>query len=245
MDNRGIELGELTWLSARERLNSDTIIVLPLGAASKEHGPHLRLDNDLTIAEYLKVRVLKECEVVMLHTLGYHFYPAFEDYPGSISLRFETARDLIVDICTSIAKFGPWRFYVINTGVSTADPLAAAAEVLLAQGVVLKYTDITRKDAELAKLVEQEGGTHADEVETSMMLYMAPDRVDMRKAADDFDATGEGPLSPERKPGTTYSPTGIYGNATLATRDKGAAFVEARVKQIIQDISDLRDVKKP
>lgn len=245
MSKRGIELGELSWLDASQLLTRDTIVVLPLGAASKEHGPHLRLDNDLTIANYLKERVLEVCEVVMLHTLGYHFYPAFVEYPGSISLRFETARDLVVDICTSIAKFGPWRFYVINTGLSTAGPLAAAAAVLLAQGIVLKYTDITRKAPELRKLVQQPGGTHADEVETSMMLYMTPDRVDMSKAKDDFDQDGKGPLCPERKPGTTYSPTGIYGHATLATREKGEAFVEARVKQIIRDIADLRQLQKP
>ena len=62
------------------------------------------------------------------------FYPAFTEYPGSISLRYETARDVIADTCISLSSFGLSRFYVINTGLSTLRPLAEVkviAQVLL------------------------------------------------------------------------------------------------------------------
>src|SRR5215210_2690599 len=96
---KGVLLEELTWQEAEKRLKPDTVVVIALGAAAKEHGPHLKLKNDWTMAEYYKQRVLIAANVVIAPTINYHFYPAFVEYPGSTSLRLETARDLTVDIC--------------------------------------------------------------------------------------------------------------------------------------------------
>ena len=82
MQAKGTLLQELTWIEAEEVLGEDTVVVLPLGAASKEHGPHLRLENDLLLAEYYKGRILEASDVVVLPTLGYHYYPAFTEYPA-------------------------------------------------------------------------------------------------------------------------------------------------------------------
>src|SRR5690606_34083712 len=137
---------------------------IPLGAAAKEHGPHLRLDNDLTLADYFRDRTLAAAEVVMLPTVGYHYYPAFTEYPGSTTLRLETARDLIVDIVRSVARHGPRRFYVLNTGVSTKRPLQLAAEQLASEGVVLRFTDLLAVVGPVEQEIStQPGGTHADE----------------------------------------------------------------------------------
>jgi creatinine amidohydrolase len=139
---RGVLLEDLTWVEAERRLTPEAIVVLPIGAASKEHGPHLKLKNDLILAEYFKRRVLEAADVVVAPTVGYHHYPAFLEYPGSVSLRVETARDLVIDICESLAGHGPRRFYALNTGISTVKALAPAAEALAAEGIVLRYTEL-------------------------------------------------------------------------------------------------------
>src|SRR5262245_10656154 len=113
----GVFLEEITWIEAEKLLGPDTVVVIPIGAASKEHGPHLRLANDFTMAEYLKRRVANEAHVVIAPTVPYHYYPAFVEYPGSTTLRLETARDLMIDIVKSLARYGPRRFYALNTGV--------------------------------------------------------------------------------------------------------------------------------
>src|SRR5918992_972188 len=123
---------------------AETVVVIPLGAAAKEHGPHLKLKNDWLIAEYLKKRVLEQSDVVVAPTVNYHFYPAFLEYPGSTSLRLETARDLIVDVCKSLAGYGPRRFYVLNVGISTRFALQPAAEALAKEGLILHYTDLLK-----------------------------------------------------------------------------------------------------
>jgi len=243
----GILLENITWVEAERVLNTESVVVIPLGAASKEHGPHLPLKNDFLLAEYFKDRVRQKAAVVIAPTVNYHYYPAFVEYPGATTLRLETARDLIVDICRALSRFGPRRFYVLNTGVSTVRALEPAAALLAKDGILLRYTDIL----EIAKVTEasvfqQEGGTHADEIETSMMLYIAPQVVDMSKARKDYDARPrKGPLTRDPKGEGTYSPTGIYGDATLATRQKGRIVVEATVAGILREIEGLRRQSPP
>jgi creatinine amidohydrolase len=130
----GVLLEDLSWMEAEKVLTPEAVVVLPLGAQSKEHGPHLKLKNDFILAEYLKKRVLERSRVVVAPTVNYSYYPAFVEYPGSTTLTLETARDVIVEICESFARHGPKRFYVLNTGVSTVRALAPAAEKLAAEG---------------------------------------------------------------------------------------------------------------
>ena len=238
---KGILLEELTWVEAEKLLTKDTVVVIPLGAAAKEHGPHLKLKNDLLIAEYLKKRVLQQSNVVIAPTINYHFYPAFLEYPGSTSLRLETARDLTIDVVKSLARYGPRRFYILNTGISTLRALQPAVESLAKEGVILRYTDLLKITGPVEKAIgKQEGGTHADEIETSMMLYMAPSTVDMKKAAKDYHPSNERGLTRNPNGRGVYSVTGIYGDATLATKAKGEQITKALVTGILKDIEDLR-----
>jgi creatinine amidohydrolase len=242
----GILLEDLTWQQAERVLTPDAVVVIPLGAAAKEHGPHLRLKNDFVLAEYFKRRVMAREAVVVAPTVNYHFYPAFVEYPGSTSLRLETARDVVVDICRGLARFGPKRFYVLNTGVSTIRALKPAQEQLASDGIVMHFTDILTIGEEAEKAVrQQQGGTHADEIETSMMLYMDPALVDMRKAAKDYHPQGTGGLTRDPKGKGTYSPTGIWGDATLATREKGRRVVETMVEGMMKEIAALRAAAVP
>jgi creatinine amidohydrolase len=237
---RGVILEDLTWKEAEKVLTPETVVVIPIGAESKEHGPHLKLRNDWTMAEYLKRRVVEQANVVVAPTINYHYYPAFMEYPGSTTLRLETARDLVVDICRSLARFGPRRFYALNTGVSTLRALTPAAEILAAEGITLRFTNILTITEDVEKRIgRQEGGTHADELETSIMLYIDPASVDMSKAVKDYHP-GAGGLTRDPKGVGAYSASGVFGDATLATREKGREIVETLVSRLVKEIDDLR-----
>jgi creatinine amidohydrolase len=243
---QGVVLADLTWQQAESLLAPDALVVIPIGAESKEHGPHLRLDNDFVMAQYLRDRVLAAAPVIVAPTVNYHFYPAFLEYPGSTHLRFETARDVIVDIVRSLAAHGPRRFYILNTGVSTLRPLSESADSLRRHGIVLAYTNIIEVAGEVEDRVrEQRWGTHADEIETSMMLYIAPERVDMAKAERDDSPRGEGGLTRDPAGRGTYSRTGSWGDPTLATREKGRLIVEATVAGILRELEALRRAPLP
>jgi creatinine amidohydrolase len=246
---KGIRVEDLTWVEAERVLDTGTVVVIPLGAEAKEHGPQLRLKNDFVLAEYYANRVLRESKVVVYPTLNYGFYPAFVEYPGSTTLRLATARDMIVDIIRTIARHGPKRFYVLNTGVSTIRALTPARDSLAASGIVMTFTDILNvgKAAE-DQVRKQEGGTHADELETSMMLYMHPEFVDMSKAVKDYHP-GAGGLTRDSaaaaRDGKVWSHSGVFGDATLATREKGRILVEAQVKDVLAEIERLRRTAIP
>jgi len=236
-----ILLETLTWDEAERVLTPDAIVVIPLGAESKEHGRHLQLNNDFLMAEYFKRRVLDAApqNVVVAPTINYSFYPAFLEYPGSTSLAMDTARAMFNDIIRSLAHYGPRRFSILTTGISTLKPLAQAAADLAKDGILLRYTDLTKEDP-VEKRLRQSGGTHADEIETSMMLYIAPQSVQIKKAARDLNHNQPGGLTRDPKGKGTYSPTGAWGDPTLATREKGQAVVESLVTTILTDIEGLR-----
>lgn len=244
--NSAVLLETLSWDEAEHVLAPGTVVVIALGAESKEHGRHLQLNNDFLMAEYLKKRVLASAaqDTVVAPTINYSFYPAFLEYPGSTSLGMDTARAMITDIIHSLTHYGPRRFYILNTGISTLGPLAQAAADLSKDGIVLHYTDLTRDDP-VEKKVRQSGGTHADEIETSMMLYIAPESVRMKKAARDLSPHQPGGLTRDPQGKGTYSPTGAWGDPTLATREKGQAVVESLVTTILKDIDDLRQAALP
>lgn len=234
-------LADLAWPEAERHLTPERVVVLPLGAAAKEHGHHLRLDNDLRLADHCARAVAAAADVVVLPTLGYHHYPAFAAYPGSTSLRAGTARDLVLDIVRSIAAHGPRRFYVLNTGISTVGPLADAAALLATDGVTLRWTDWAALLKPLeARLCKQPLGSHADEAETSLMLHLEPGRVDMKAATRELAPWQPGGFQRDAaKPGT-YSPSGVWGDATLATAEKGKALFDGIVAGLLRDVAALR-----
>lgn len=244
---KGTRLADIAWPEAELLLGPDSVVVIPLGAGAQEHGPHLTLGNDLIIADYLTRRVLDVTDVVAAPPLTYHYFPAFIEYPGSTTLTADSAARLTTEVALSLARFGPRRFYVLNTGIEASRALEPAMRALAAQGILLGFTDIgARLDQASARLRQEEGGAHAGEVETSMMLYIDPASVDMRRAVKDF-APSTGPLRLTRTPGAqgTYSASGVWGSATLATRDKGQVVVESLVKGILDDIETIRHAPLP
>jgi creatinine amidohydrolase len=237
----GVRLSDIPWTEAETLLKPDRVVVLPIGAGSKEHGPHLPLGNDQVLADYFAGRLLAARPIALLPTLTYGFYPAFLEYPGSVSLSFDTQRDVVAQICRSLARYGPRRFYALNTGISTVRPLEATATLLKAEGILLRFTDLRVAGRKAEERVRQQAvGTHADESETSMILYIAPSLVRMDRAVKDGTEVRGGPLTrdPKNMEGH-YSPSGVFGDATLATRAKGEAIVEGVVADVLAEVDVL------
>jgi len=240
-------LENLSWDEAEHVLTHDAVVVIALGAEAKEHGRHLQLNNDFLEAEYFKKRVLAASagNVVVAPTINYSYFPAFVEYPGSTTLSLDTARAMVTEIVRSLAHYGPRRFYIINTGISTLRPLSQAADELAKDGILLRYFNFTQENPVEKKLRQQPDGSHADEIETSEMLYIAPETVRMNKAARDLNLHRPGPMTRDPNGKGTYSPTGAWGDPTLATREKGEALVESEVKIILKEIDDLRQASLP
>lgn len=236
----------MTWSEVAELQKSTKVIIIPLGAQAKEHGLHLPLNNDYIMANYLRNRVLEKLNhALALPTINYSYYPSFLEYPGSTSVNAQASQQVIVDICRSLAQQGFKKFYILNVGFSTIKPLAAAKKKLSAENIAMEY--LTPQDffdsPVIKRLEQQKRGSHADEIETSMMLYMAPQIVHREKAVKDDNLDVPGPLTRHPNSSGLYSPTGAWGDPTLATSEKGKiiteAFVEYILKQVNQFVEDL------
>ena len=233
----GLSLERQNWQAAEKILATNPLVVFPLGAAAKEHGPHLPLNTDAIAANWLAEEIRLQLPVVIAPIINASFYPAFVEYAGSISLGVETARDILLDSCRSLAAFGAKRFYVLNNGVSTEKPLSMAQAILTKEDIQLDYLQLKKAFDKLpAELFKQAYGSHADEHETSLMLHIAPEVVDMSKAVDD-GSEGEGLLSRTQGKGV-YSASGIYGQATLASAEKGKIVADVLVETIVADINE-------
>ena len=244
---RSYRLQDLTWREAELVMTPEAVVLIPLGAASLEHGPHLKLRSDQLIAEHLTARAAASTSVVVAPTLTQHYYPAFLEYPGSTSLSLDSARDSTADVVRSLARFGPRRFYLLNTGMTTQPSLAASTSALAAEGILLRYTDWeARLDAASRGLREQDGGGHADEIETSMILHIDRASVDMTRAIREY-APRSNPFALTRRRETrgTYSETGVWGDPTRATPEKGRILIDALNSDIVREIEALRTSPLP
>src|SRR5258705_2737544 len=233
----GVSLSDLSWVDAEPLLTSSAVVVIPLGAAALEQGPHLKLNSDERLARYLASRVQAATSVVIAPPLTYHFSPEFVEYPGSASVAEITARTMTVDLVRSLAKHGPKRFYVLNTEPSALLPLSEAAKVLGASGILLGYTDPRFRLQKPPVALGQSPllVAHADEVTTSMMLFVDPSAVDMTRAVREY-APGSGVLTRQQGGPGVFSKSGVLGDAPLATPEKGRVLVETLVAGALEDI---------
>jgi creatinine amidohydrolase len=223
---KGIKMENVCWPDIETAFNNRWPIVIPLGAGCKEHGLHLPMNTDQIIAEKFADLLLHEYEILIAPTITDNYFPAFEEYPGSSTLSLETSRNLIVEKCMVWSKQGANKFYVLNTGISTKKPLSEAKQILQTfnPDILFEYLDLSLlyEHPEIKKIMQQKVGTHADEIETSIMLYLMPEIVRMDKAKAEENLDKPGPLT--RVPNSldkTISLTGAWGNPTLATREKG------------------------
>lgn len=237
---KGIKLWELSWDEAEKELNEDAIVVLPVGGGSKEHGRHLPLGTDMMVVDELAKRLLERSKVVLLPTLNYAYYPAFINWPGSVSIEADNFRRFAEDIIQSVARFGVKKFLILDGGVSTHYPMTILSYDLYNKlGIKVAVTDITGLGKEEGlRVCEQESGGHADESETSCLLVIRPDLVKMEEAVKEYSSSVEGCFSPAGVKKVTLktgmdSTNGANGDPTLATKKKGEIILQAMVDDLV------------
>ena len=227
----GAYLGELRWPEAETRIASAAIVIVPFAAGAKEHGPHLPMNADQVVAEYLLDAAVESRPVVVAPLILHGWFPAFRDFPGTEVADAAVFEAYVFQVGMSLAKHGAQRLVFLNTGIANATglPIAIAArEIRVQTGIptlVVSWGDLETEESAL--LAEQREGGHAGEIETSINLYLQPDKVRMDLAVQDYgnkpeeDYAGYAPGVLSRDPDDPgYSAMGLYGDATLANAKK-------------------------
>jgi creatinine amidohydrolase/Fe(II)-dependent formamide hydrolase-like protein len=246
---RGRWLEDLTWSEAAAWRDRGTVVLIPIGAVSKEHGHALPLCTDYLLARGLTERVLEELPILAAPVLSVGYYPSFRHYPGSQHLRPETFAMLIEDVLAGFLDQGFTDLAILNTGVSTTPVLRVVLrEFYEKTGAAVHVADITALGHASDPLLEQKLGGHGDEHETSMILALDETRVRRDRLVCDYGNELERPKTVFYRPsvfcgdpasGADYSATGIRGDATLASVDKGRAVLDAMTADLVGGLETL------
>jgi creatinine amidohydrolase len=235
------------WLETADRCD---VAVLPMGAASKEHGYHLPNQTDYLTAEALGAAAVRQLPILLLPTFGYGYYPAFVDWPGSMSLSPAVYRRVVADIIGCLARAGIRKIFLLDTGLSTRPVLEIAVHDALREHgitVALATTELGREAAH--RLFDGEG-THANEDETALMLAIAPEQVDLARAVPDLRPSTvldrRDPFAPPAfiQGGKMRSASGVFGDPTKATPESGRAYLDAKIHDLVTFLREYitRDV---
>ena len=236
----------MTWDEVARRIHDGAPAILPIGAAAKQHGFHLPLNTDRLQAEWLAARMAGPVDALIWPTLAYGHYPAFVEYAGSAGLSAATFEKLVHEVASAILGGGCRKLLVLNTGISTLAPVDRALARLDAGWVKHVWTHGGPRYPRVAKeLAQQHHGSHADELETSLMLALAPHLVDMARAEASPAVTRDtpGPLTPSDPNSPNYSRSGSYGDPTLATPVKGEVLLAAMLHDLNEHVAAF--VAKP
>jgi creatinine amidohydrolase len=234
------EVARLTWDKVGERLVGGAAAILPIGAGAKEHGLHMPMAADQVFSEFFARVIAGSTDALIWPTLTYGAYPAFVAYAGSISLRDDSFAAIVTEIADAIISFGAYRLFILDTGLSTIAPVNAAIRASRDPSRI-RHLTVFRGPHFLETahdLMQQPYGSHADEIETSLMLAIAPELVDMTRAkASPVSPTGPapGPLSPDDEHSPNYSPSGSFGDPTLASIDKGSRLLAAILEDLLEE----------
>ena len=235
------EVARLDWRTVGERLKAGASAILPIGAGAKEHGLHLPMATDQIQAEALARQLAERLfaeghDLLIWPAITYGYYPAFQAYAGSVSLSAPTFRLLVQEVASQLLGFGARNVFVLDTGISTMPEVKTAIAGLS----TVRHLPIhagPRYRAASAELMQQPFGGHADELETSRMLVIAPDAVNMSRAvASPVSAEGPRPgaLNPFDRDAPNYSPSGSFGDPTLATQQKGEVLLAAMLDDLAE-----------
>jgi creatinine amidohydrolase len=231
-------------------LAARTIAVLPV-AATEQHGPHLPLSVDRVLVDGIITASLDhlpaDLPVLFLPTQAVGLSPEHARFPGTLTLKNETILRLWTDIAESVAAAGIRKLVLFNSHGGHVSVMDLVARDLRARLDMLVYSvswfnlpllDAQGQDVNASfSAQEHRFGIHGGDIETSMMLALAPSQVDMAQArhfesraqarAGAFEILGNGKSAKLGWQTQDYNPAGAVGDAANATAEKGQALVDA------------------
>lgn len=247
-------------LSSRDFRSLDpgmTVAVLPLGA-TEQHGPHLPLGVDSTLADGIIAAALPllpaELPALFLPTQQIGLSPEHANFPGTLTLSAETLIRLWNEIGAGVARAGVRKLVFFNAhGGHVGAMDIVARELRAAHGLIVysvSWFNLPLGEAGAQFSAEEHRfGVHAGEIETSMMLALAPGQVAMgaardfastsRQRAADYPILGNGKSAKLGWAMEDYNPEGAAGNAAAATAGKGRAVIEAAAVQLAMLLAEV------
>ncbi|MCL2931870.1 MAG: creatininase family protein [Trichodesmium sp. MAG_R03] len=251
----------LTWQDIETIPDKENVVIIQPVGSIEQHGPHLPLIVDSAIATYITGKALAKLEKnIPAYTLPTQYYGKSNEhwhFPGTITLSAQTLMAVLTEIGESLYRSGFRKLLFLNAHGGQPQVIE-----IVARDLHQKYEDfllfpllvwrVPNPCEELLTQKEMELGIHAGDVETSIMLSMLPDVVKMDKAVCEYpQGLPEGSmLSMEGKLPFAWltrelTRSGVFGDATVATKEKGDRILEAFTDGWVQVIKDIYEFRQP
>lgn len=255
---------ELTWSEVNEAVKIGKIPILPTGSV-EQHGPHLPLKVDHLCANAVATeaaRLSPEYSLV-LPPVSYGYVHHVMDFPGSLNIHFEHFIQYVLDILKSLAYHGFKKMIVVNGHGSNGPLVDLASRRLIvetdASCAFCSWWQLLTVDPEFnskwRESVFPGGCSHAGELETSMLLHLAPESVRQDRIKSEIaktnkvgskyvwgDLFGKGPMGLIEWT-SQYSDSGVMGEAEKATAEKGKLVFEEASRNLAEFVAEYHGRK--
>jgi creatinine amidohydrolase len=239
----------LTWEEMNAAIQMQKVVLLPTGS-TEQHGRHLPLDTDVFLVDSVCLEAGRRApdKILVLPPISYGLNMHHIDFPGTIHIEPEVFIAFCLNVAKSVAYHGFSKLLLVN-GHGSNGPLVdlvARKTVLGTQSLcaAVNYFALAMKAFE--QIRESPAMAHSDEFETSLYLYLAPDRVRVDRMAPgedvmgkyvSSDSTSEYPVRFSDFWGR-WTRTGVHGDPMTASAEKGKVIFEAAVSGLIELVQE-------
>lgn len=238
-------LDQLSTKEAAQAAKNGAVVIFPVGSV-EEHGEHLPLCTDSIQSEYIALEVAKKTGCLLAPPLRYGICNAGRNFPGTITIRFDTLYNLAHDVLSELVRNGFSRIIVLSGHAGQSHMVALR---LAAQDIVIKKDEASAESKvrimvlsdfdfadELTPKYASKGDGHAGTIETSRVMVIAPDLIKAKGTASfpqmpRFEVVAH----PEQ-----YFPSGVNGDPTAATAKKGREINQYIAEQVEQLVNELK-----
>jgi len=248
-----IQIWEMSWVDIQKALDGGYGTVVFAVGSNEQHGPHLPTCTDSLIGEALAKKVAEKLgNTLQAPSINVGCSEHHMALPGTISLRPETLKDLIRDYCVSLAKHGFKNIIILPSHGGNFNAVKEVVNELnqsLEEVDVVAYTDLKGLLRFLAEssakhgISANESGGHAGESETSMVLAIRKDLVDMEHAEEGFTGSVEDKLDLVWSQGIkALAKNGVIGDPRKADVGNGEEYLELWAKKMVDFIRKQVDI---
>ena len=238
-------LDELSTKEAEKAAKENTVVIFPVGSV-EEHGDHLPLCTDSIQPEFIALEVAKKTGCLVAPPLRYGICNATRNFPGTVTIDFDTFYRMVHAILSELVRNGFNRIIVLSGHAGSSHMVALR---LAAQNIVTKNDpDKQEKKARImvlsdydfaediaSKYASNDDG-HAGTIETSRIMDIKPELIKTRGAKSHpkmprFEVVAH----PEM-----YFPSGVHGDPTAATANKGKKINKYIIEQINKLVTTIK-----
>jgi len=242
-----MKLAEVQWPEINRIDREKTVAVIPVGSM-EQHGPHLPFQVDTFVASRLAEDLEKSMPEILLVPAVWSGVSAHHmDFPGSITIRAKIFIDLLHDICASLHHHGFRRIVLLNGHGGNRSSLEVLGQELFVEfGLTvntLAYWDVVPDLVKSLKKSKSKGMGHSGELETALMLYLAPQWVNRNAIPQGvLGIEDEGPTDGIKRYVNMkeHSEPGVIGRPSAATAEIGETLYKGALQALQQAMRALQ-----